>query len=219
MSQPTRHLLKTLARVALTIVLAMCVVSCASRESSKRVDVERLITSAPGSACANEECPVSDRDSDLIADDRDRCPDEPETRNGIKDTDGCPEDIRGLVDEEIARTRFMIPMVVLFYEGGTRVRTGQEYVVDDIAEVLLTEARGYEVIVEGHASDWGSTEERDSIALERSLYIRGWLIARGVHPERLLVRSFGDKKPRKIHGPKSSRMLNDRVEVKIQPRI
>ncbi|MEM1348500.1 MAG: OmpA family protein [Myxococcota bacterium] len=213
MNHSPRHL------AALTTALAVCLASCAPEAVSKRVGAGRLITSVPGSACADEACPERDRDGDEIADDRDRCPAEPETQNGIEDDDGCPEDIRELVEEEVARTRFILPMVVLFEEGGTRVRTGQEYVIDDIAEVLLTDARGYEVVVEGHASDWGSDEERDSVAIARALYIRGWLIARGVHPERLLVRSFGAKRPRKIHGPKTSRMLNDRVEVKIQPRI
>ena len=37
-----------------------------------------------------------DADGDGIPDDRDRCPYEPETRNGIRDDDGCPEDPRAL---------------------------------------------------------------------------------------------------------------------------
>ena len=34
---------------------------------------------------------LGDRDGDGIADDKDKCPDKPETRNGYQDDDGCPE--------------------------------------------------------------------------------------------------------------------------------
>lgn len=34
---------------------------------------------------------ISDRDGDGIADRKDKCPDQPETVNGVDDTDGCPE--------------------------------------------------------------------------------------------------------------------------------
>ena len=33
----------------------------------------------------------ADRDNDGIPDDKDKCPDEPETINGKKDGDGCPD--------------------------------------------------------------------------------------------------------------------------------
>jgi len=35
--------------------------------------------------------PVADRDHDGIPDDRDRCPDQPESADGVDDDDGCPE--------------------------------------------------------------------------------------------------------------------------------
>ena len=34
---------------------------------------------------------VGDRDSDGIADDLDKCPDDPEDRDGFEDDDGCPD--------------------------------------------------------------------------------------------------------------------------------
>lgn len=47
---------------------------------------------------------VSDRDGDGIADKKDKCPDQPETVNGVDDTDGCPEvtdrDKDGIFDDK-----------------------------------------------------------------------------------------------------------------------
>lgn len=40
-----------------------------------------------------------DRDGDSVPDDRDVCPREPETVNGVRDDDGCPEDPAVLADE------------------------------------------------------------------------------------------------------------------------
>ncbi len=43
----------------------------------------------------------SDRDGDGIVDDKDRCPDEPEDRDGFQDEDGCPDpdnDQDGILD-------------------------------------------------------------------------------------------------------------------------
>lgn len=39
----------------------------------------------------NYGCPDADRDGDTIADRLDRCPDEPEDRDGFEDTDGCAD--------------------------------------------------------------------------------------------------------------------------------
>ena len=38
-------------------------------------------------------CPIRDRDHDGILDNVDKCPDEPETVNGYKDDDGCPDTV------------------------------------------------------------------------------------------------------------------------------
>jgi hypothetical protein len=46
-----------------------------------------------------------DQDDDGVADDRDECPDLPEDRDGIQDSDGCPEDDAdsdGVLDAEDA---------------------------------------------------------------------------------------------------------------------
>jgi len=48
---------------------------------------------------------LADRDGDGIPDSQDRCPDEPETFNGIQDDDGCPDAGQIMLDGKDARTR------------------------------------------------------------------------------------------------------------------
>jgi outer membrane protein OmpA-like peptidoglycan-associated protein len=45
----------------------------------------------PVQPAPQEPPPVTDRDGDGIVDDRDQCPDVPETVNGFEDEDGCPD--------------------------------------------------------------------------------------------------------------------------------
>ncbi|MSQ83394.1 MAG: OmpA family protein [Myxococcales bacterium] len=47
----------------------------------------------------------NDADRDGIGDDADRCPLEPETKNGVRDDDGCPEDME--IAKRVHQTRFV----------------------------------------------------------------------------------------------------------------
>lgn len=55
-------------------------------KSSRSVLVVALVVTASAYAA-----PLADRDGDRIADAEDKCPDAPETYNGIADDDGCPD--------------------------------------------------------------------------------------------------------------------------------
>ena len=50
-------------------------------------------------------CPDPDNDHDRILDVNDKCPNEPETYNGVKDDDGCPD--KGLVDRPQGQARVL----------------------------------------------------------------------------------------------------------------
>ena len=63
--------------------------------------VAQLAYMAPRSERTAAATPPRDRDGDTIADTADRCPDQPEDRNGRDDEDGCPDadtDADGLLD-------------------------------------------------------------------------------------------------------------------------
>jgi outer membrane protein OmpA-like peptidoglycan-associated protein len=65
-----------------------------SRKSPQASTGTSGITAAPGAAGPAAHSPVfrgDDADRDGVPDDADRCPYEPETANGIRDEDGCPE--------------------------------------------------------------------------------------------------------------------------------
>src|SRR5690606_14928989 len=53
----------------------------------------------PCDLCPNERgqapdgCPIRDADGDGVLDDVDQCKDQPETKNGFDDQDGCPDEV------------------------------------------------------------------------------------------------------------------------------
>jgi hypothetical protein len=53
------------------------------------VDDDPLAPDEPGEA--PDAAPETDRDSDDLVDAIDRCPDDPEDRDGFEDNDGCPD--------------------------------------------------------------------------------------------------------------------------------
>ena len=97
-------------RLALALVIAC---ACAPAPAATRVEVAPLPTpeeAAPGGgggAPHNDvrlvvQDQVGDRDGDGIVDDLDKCPDDPEDRDGFQDEDGCPDpdnDGDGILDK------------------------------------------------------------------------------------------------------------------------
>lgn len=98
-------------RLALVAVFA-CAFACAPEPKASRVEVAPLPTPeksvrAPGGGLDNDvhlavQDQVGDRDGDGIVDDLDKCPDDPEDRDGFQDDDGCPDpdnDGDGILDK------------------------------------------------------------------------------------------------------------------------
>ncbi len=119
---------------------------------------------APGGA-------ARDSDGDGIPDARDKCPREPETRNGYQDDDGCPDFVCGLREEKLE-----IHQRVRFAAGAAALPAAARPLLDDIAAVLRANPKLH-VRVEGG----GPLGEKRAYAVFR------YLVARGVAPSRLRV--------------------------------
>ena len=88
---------------------------------------------APPAPAPAAGCPEPDRDHDGIPDALDRCPDEPETVNGVADDDGCP-DTGGVEVVKLEGDRLSIDRVPTLAAGG--LSRGGEIIVDELALVM-----------------------------------------------------------------------------------
>jgi Ca-activated chloride channel homolog len=152
-----------------------------------------------------------DRDGDGIPDAHDRCPDEPETYNGFEDDDGCPD--RGRV--VIHRGRIEILDKVYFSSWTAKIKPISFPILDAIAATLKGNPQILQIELQGHGDD----REPPRLALRRALAVQRYLIARGVDPARLVVKSYGKTRPVQRGHNKTAWSHNRRVEFVILRRM
>jgi len=135
---------------------------------------------APRSASEQVATPDGDRDGDSITDKNDRCPEQPEDKDGFEDTDGCPEidndgdrvidaadkcateleTLNGFQDDdgcpdtlpaEIAALRGTIEGL-LYAEGETVVRESAKKSIQKLAKTLIANP-SVRIVLVGHTDD------------------------------------------------------------------
>ena len=120
-------------------------------------------------------CAAPDRDHDGIPDAQDRCPDQPETVNGVDDDDGCP-DSGGLQVARLDGDRLTVDRVPGL--DGDELSRGGAIIVDQMA-----------LIMRGHAevTKWlvavGQPSPSDAQRLAGA--VRERLVARGIAADRI----------------------------------
>lgn len=168
--------------------------------------------SAPGSASASAtgstSVPAIAAAEAAIAS-SDECPDAPETRNGYRDADGCPDEL----PPELAAITGVLEGVVFELEKDI-IRTGtSRETLDRIAEVLqrVPEVR---VEIRVHtAHEPGMENYGRCLSCRRAGAIRSYLISRGVEPARLEAEGYESSMPIDDNRTLAGRRRNRRVEI------
>jgi hypothetical protein len=128
-------------------------------------------------------CPEPDRDHDGIPDAQDRCPDEPETVNGVDDEDGCP-DTGGIEVVKLSGDRLAIDRLPTLDRG--KLSRGGEIIVDQMA-----------LVMRGHAdvTRWLIAIAAPSATTAKQIAgaVTARLIARGVAADRVTILTAAGK--------------------------
>ena len=138
-------------------------------------------------------CPVVDTDKDGIPDKLDKCPTKPETFNGIKDEDGCPERTKATVI--ITKTEIKILQKVYFEVGKAEIKKKSYELLNTVSAVLNSQMQITEILVEGHTDDTGGDADNLKLSDERAKSVRQYMIDKGVKAERLVAKGFGETAP------------------------
>ena len=184
---------------------------------------------------------ASDADGDGVLDPEDACPtvpgvtsDDP-TKNGCPpdtdedgipdDTDACPT-VRGSADPDptkngcphvaVTPTEITISRQVQFRFG----RSSLDQTVDPVSDDLLTEVRDAIVNhpeiklieVQGHADNVGPEEFNRHLSTNRAEAVRGWLVKRGIAPDKLVAKGYGSSVPLAPNVTEEDRQKNRRVQ-------
>jgi len=177
-----------------------------------------------GPASANG-CP--DRDNDGYPDKADICPDEAGTISGCPDTDGdgvhdgidscpkqagtpenkgCPE----LEEEEREVLNFAM-RAVQFETGKATLKSESNDVLNQIVDIM-NRYPGYKLSINGHTDSVGDAENNQILSEERAKSCFQYLVSKGISPDRISYKGYGESRPIASNDRSSGRSQNRRVE-------
>lgn len=162
-------------------------------------------------------CP-EDNDGDGIVDADDKCPDKAEIYNGIKDADGCPERLRRRSLVEVTEEKIEIKEKVYFRTGRARIRRRSFKMLNQVASVLRNYEHIEKVRIEGHTDARGPKRRNQRLSQRRAEAVRQFLVNKGIAPERLVAKGYGEQMPIASNRTRPGRRRNRRVEFVILER-
>jgi OOP family OmpA-OmpF porin len=166
----------------------------------------------PGRGLLEKPCEVLDTDGDGIFDYMDKCP-----TVYAKTADGCPLPVAAA--PEPAPVPAAAPAPAL---AGVNFDFDQSYIrPDDVAKLdqdvaTLKQAGDMKVEVAGHTDSIGTDEYNMGLSMRRADAVRMYLIDKGIAPDRLTVRGYGESQPIADNETEAGRFKNRRVELILQ---
>ncbi len=183
----------------------------ACAEQVQRIAQARTAGAAERSAF---ETATRDRDGDNVPDQSDRCPEQPETRNGLADDDGCPEETAA-IDLEGNQIRIRTGFGIFFDTAADRVLPNSRPVIEQLAGLLNSPAYSWirRIRLEGHTDDVGDDSANRSLAERRVTHVGAQLVSNGVATARFTIQSYGEARPIDPSATDEARARNRRVEI------
>ena len=193
-------------------------------------NADKALAKSPADRCAYKEeraviVPKSgDADGDGIKDELDKCPDEPEDKDGFEDQDGCPdpdndkdsildkddqcpnepETYNGYQDQDgcpdkgrvIVRKGKLEILDKIYFETDKDIIKEISYpILDAIAATLKGNPQILEIEVQGHADERGDDAHNMDLTERRAKAVKVYLIEKGIDGNRLQSHGYGETKP------------------------
>jgi OmpA-OmpF porin, OOP family len=157
-------------------------------------------------------CPSTDPDNDGIPNNRDRCPDQPETKNDFEDDDGCPDTAPRV---RVTRSEVKITEKIMFAFGKATIEKQSDGLLDEIAIVLDANPQIEFIEVAGHADYIGTDGTNALLTRQRAQAVLQALAQRGIDRPRMRAAGYGRYCPVDPGESDAAREKNRRVEFKI----
>jgi outer membrane protein OmpA-like peptidoglycan-associated protein len=195
-------------------------------------------------AASVELAKISDRDGDGIPDELDKCPDEPEDKDGFEDEDGCPdpdndkdgipdtadacpnepETVNGFQDEDgcpdsapivVKENRILLTELVLFDSNRARVNAEGRPALAAVINLWKQHPEWDYLIVDGYADRHGPDGFNLWLSHLRAERAIKVLVEMGFPAEKLRIRAFGHRQLRVPGEDEEADRQNRRVEFVI----
>lgn len=129
-----------------------------------------------------------------------------------------------LVKAELARailekTRIVILDKVFFEFNKAVIKPESFPLLDEVAGVIITHPDVGRIQVEGHTDDKGKDQYNLDLSQKRAEAVREYLIGKGVEPDRLVAKGFGETRPIADNKTEDGRSQNRRVEFNLIDQV
>ena len=179
---------------------------CPDKDQDGILDRDDQCLDVPG--IAPHGCPA-DSDGDGFNDPQDKCPNEPEIKNGFEDNDGCPDQIPDAVK------KFTGVIKGIEFETGKSEIRGISAPVLESAAAVLVQYPTLRVRVTGHTDNVGSRETNVTLSKRRAEAVKAYLMKRGVEADRVETLGEGPDSPMTSNATRQGRQQNRRIEFQI----
>jgi len=157
----------------------------------------------------------ADRDHDGILDVDDLCPDDPETVNGYRDEDGCPDGIPTAPPPPIASgpVDFHVRQSVYFDTAKHELTPESQHIVREAVRQIHEDPHMM-LVAEGNTDSVGSDASNQKLSIDRAKAVKAELVAAGIDASRIEVVGFGESRPIATNATAEGRAQNRRVDLR-----
>jgi outer membrane protein OmpA-like peptidoglycan-associated protein len=152
--------------------------------------------------------PDTDADKDGVRNEADRCPNTP--AGSQVDAVGCIILFR---EEPGAKATPLVLQGVTFASGRS-ILTRQSYAILDAVAASLIANADVRIEVAGHTDDSGADALNLRLSLARAAAVRHYLASKGVAPDRMTARGYGESQPVTSNATPAGKAQNRRVELR-----
>jgi OOP family OmpA-OmpF porin len=149
-----------------------------------------------------------DSDGDGVMDDADRCPNTP--RGSQVDGNGCVILFR---EEPGAKAAALVLQGVTFTSGRSVITQASYATLDAVASSLVANP-DVRIEIAGHTDDTGADALNLRLSQARASAVQAYLARKGVAPDRMVARGYGETQPAVPNSTPQGRATNRRVELR-----
>ncbi len=157
-------------------------------------------------------CPqvcIDDNDGDGLSNPVDQCPEQPESRNGFEDADGCPDE----VPPELADLSGVMEGINFDTDKAT-IKAGSKPLIDEAVEVMKKFPK-LRVRITGHTDSIGPYRHNVDLSRRRSKSVKRYMVSKGIKERRIETAGLGPDQPIETNDTKEGRAKNRRIEFTI----
>ena len=156
---------------------------------------------------APDGCPIPDTDGDGFLDNVDQCIREPETKNGFKDDDGCPDKIPEVLPLGVIRG--------IYFDLDKDTIKPRSRPVLDRAVAVFNEFPSVRIEISGHTDSTGAPAYNRDLSRRRAESVKRYLVEHGIDISRIQTRGAGPDEPLDTNRTAAGRARNRRIEFDI----